>query len=249
MWSRSECPCSAAQRPHGALEDYCSAVCPAPGLGDFSRPRGPCSYAFLSHFPQGDSGSPGAGQIVRLSASGSSVCSRVSAPRSPAATAAGTREARQGRSREGPSPLSAASPRRGLTAELLGLCSRDATKKPAPTPCPEPPPSSLIPERSQRSLAACEAPCKGGARRRYNTRVGSRRAEGGVSSLGMGKAGRSSSQNCPHAAGSPQLGTLASLPACCQPHSPGVSPAPVGMERYPEVVIGNFRGFFGLGRE
>lgn len=55
---------------------------------------------------------------MRLSASGSSVCAPVSAPRSPAATAAGTREARQGRSREVPSPSSAASARRGLQSSL-----------------------------------------------------------------------------------------------------------------------------------
>lgn len=113
------------------------------------------------------------------------------------------------------------------TAELLGHRSRDATKNPAPAPCPEPPPSSPIPERSPLSLAACEAPCKGGARRRYRARVGS--GAGGRRGVlfGDGEGGERQQPELPLATGSPQLGTLDTLAACCQPQSPGASPAPV----------------------
>lgn len=84
---------------------------PSPGPGDPAAPP-------PSPSPQGDCGSPGAGRIVPLSVSGSPVYARGSAPRSPAATAAGTRESRQGRSRADRSPSSAASPRRDPQSSL-----------------------------------------------------------------------------------------------------------------------------------
>lgn len=124
------------------------------------------------------------------------------------------------------------------TAELLGHNSRDATKKPVLTPCPEPLPSSPIPKRSSRSLAACEAPGKGGARRRYRARVGSWRAEGGVSSLGMGKAGRDGGQTA-QPCRSPALDPTRAL--CLLPTSPCASPDRVGLDGSPEVgATGSF---------
>ncbi|XP_060234071.1 uncharacterized protein LOC132652443 [Meriones unguiculatus] len=130
---------------------------------------------------------PGAGRIVRLS-----VADRLSTP-------GAARHAHLQPPPPAPGIEAGAQPRGSVsvvrrlapprTAELPGHRSRDATKKPVPTSCPEPPPSSPIPERSGRLLAACEALGKGGAGRRYCARVGSGRAEGGVSSLGMGKNG------------------------------------------------------------
>lgn len=229
MWSGSECPCSAVQRPHGALGDYCRAVCPAPGPAwrDFSRHRGPCSAAFLSHFPQGDSGSPGAGQIVRLSASGSSVCARVSAPRSPAATAAGTREARQGRSREVPSPSSAASARRGLQSSL-GTAPGTRPRSPSQRRVL----SRRLQVSSQSALRARWLPARLPARaaRRGGTarglEAGGRKE--GCPLWGWRRRGEAAARAAPMLQAAPQFGTLVSLPVCCQPHSPGASLAPVG---------------------
>lgn len=116
------------------------------------------------------------------------------------------------------------------TAALLEHRSRDATKKPAPTPCPEPPPSSPIPERSSRLLAACEALGEGGAGRRYRARVGRGRAGGrkeGCRLWGWGRRGEAAARAAPPRRQPPAL-TVVTLPACWQPHSPCASPAGVG---------------------
>lgn len=124
------------------------------------------------------------------------------------------------------------SPRSRGPQRLLEHRSRDS-----PTPCPEPPPSSPIPERCPRSLAACKAPGEGGAGRRDRARVGSGRAgrragERGRGRRGVpfgdGEGGERRRPELPHPADSPQPGTVAALPACCQPHPPCAPPARVG---------------------
>ncbi|XP_052605158.1 uncharacterized protein LOC128117201 [Peromyscus californicus insignis] len=135
------------------------------------------------------------------------------------------------------------------TAALLEHRSRDATKKSAPTPCPEPPPSSPIPERSPRSLAACEALGEGGAGRRYRARVGSGRAEGGVSSLRMGRRGEAAARAAP---------PCRQPPARDRGRAPCLLPtsfsrcvlSPRGMDRSPELgATGGFRSLSGGRKE
>lgn len=176
-----------------------------------------------------DSGSPTAPRACVCQSVGS-VCPR---PGQRAALTCSHRRRHQG-SEAGAQPRGSVSVVRRLapprTAALLERRSRDATKKPAPTPCPEPPPSSPIPERSPRLLAACEALGEGGAGRRYRARVGSGRAGGrkeGCPLWGWGRRGEAAARAAPPCRQPPAL-TVVALPACWQPHSPCASPAGVG---------------------
>lgn len=204
-------------------------MCPAPGPAwrDFSRPGGPLQRRYPFPLSPGRQRLPRNGTDCGLSASGSSVCAWVSAPRSPAATAAGPREARQGRSREGPSPSSAASPRRGLQSSL-GTTPGTRPRSPRQR-CVL---SRRLQVSSQSALRA----------RWLTARLLARAARGGGTAGGLeaggrkegcplwgwGRRGEAAVRAAPTLQADPQLGTLVSLPDCCQPHSPGASPALVG---------------------
>lgn len=199
MWRGSGCPCGGVQRPRGALGDLCCAVRPEPGSAwrDFSRPKGPSSATSLSHAPQWTAAPRLRHVRASVSQWGRSVRARGSAPRSPAATAASTREARQGRSRVGLFRSFAASPRRGPQrswSAAPGTRRRNPRQRRVL--------SRRLQVPSQSAPRACWLPVRlwaraargGGTARGWGA---DGRAEGGVSSLGMGKAGRGGGQSCP----------------------------------------------------
>lgn len=137
----------------------------------------------------------------------------------------------------------------------LGDRSWELSKKPAPLPLspPRPPPPSPIPERSSRSLAAWKAR---GQRGRATGEAAPRRAEGGVSFLGMGKARRGSGLECgPTLQAAPGAGHLSGAPCLPPPGSDRFFCKPIG-DWTPGVrscrlrTTGSFGGLVeGCGRE
>lgn len=136
----------------------------------------------------------------------------------------------------------------------LGDRSWELSKKPAPLPLSPPrPPPSPIPERSSRSLAAWKAR---GQRGRATGEAAPRRAEGGVSFLGMGKARRGSGLECgPTLQAAPGAGHLSGAPCLPPPGSDRFFCKPIG-DRTPGVrscrlrTTGSFGGLVeGCGRE
>lgn len=218
-----------------------------PGVAGLLSAEETCSAAFLSHSPQGDSVSPRRGTDF-ASVGQWVICSRVSAPRSPAATAADTREERQGSSCECQSPWSAASPRRGPQSSL-GTAPRTRTRIPRQRRVLR----SRLQVPSQCALRACWLPGRlperaargGGAVQ--GLEAGGRKE--GCPLWGRGRRGEAAVRAVPRYRQPPARGQRRS-PCLLPPSDSWCIPSPCGMNGSPEVgVTGDFRERVGLGQE
>lgn len=207
---------------HSALAGHSGAPACVPRLARRGgtppgRPREPGSVASLSPLSPVDSGSPIAPR-ASVGRVGRCVRARGSAPRSPAATAAGTGKARRGRSRAGGSPCSADRPavedRSASWSTAPGTRRRRVLSRRLQVPSQSAARARWLPARLRARAARGGGTARGwGAGGRAGERA-SEGEEGGVSPLGMGKAGRGGGQSCPTLQTAPSPGRWPrSLPA------------------------------------
>jgi hypothetical protein len=226
VWRGSECPCSEAQRPRGALGYYCRPMCPAPGPAwrDFSRPRGPAAPPFSPTLHRETAGPPGEGQILRLSVSGSSApgsARRAHLQPPPPTPGKRDRGAAVSVSLRGPPPRPAED-RRAPWAPIPGREQESRASAVSWEAAFKSHPSALS------ALAGCLGGSLKGRREEAVPYKGWKRAGGRRGVLfGDGEGGERQQSELPHATGSPQLGAKDALLACCHPQTPGASLVPV----------------------